>query len=167
MNKTLNKDEVHQISIYGTNENFTIINYTLKDPPSDTFFLTKQSTITIKTQDTPIPTNTLNSHLPITKSKHVDLLLEIIRATFQGTSIVGHTKGVLITGASGIGKSILIKQVQTQVECPFLFVTGYELISKYMGDAEQKIAEIFNCAKEAAPAVIVFDDIHVYANVFH
>ena len=35
-----------------------------------------------------------------------------------------------------------------------------------MGDAEQKIAEIFTCAKESAPCVIVFDDIHIYANVF-
>ncbi len=34
-----------------------------------------------------------------------------------------------------------------------------------MGDAEQKIVELFACAKESAPAVLVFDDIHVFANV--
>lgn len=167
MDKTLSKDQVHQISIYGINESFTITGYTLKDSSSNSFFLTRQSTIIIKTEETHIATNTLSANVPNIKSKHTDFLLEIIRASFEGKSIVGHTKGILITGASGIGKSILIKQVQTLIQYPFLFVTGHELISKYMGDAEQKIAEIFNCAKEAAPAIIVFDDIHVYANVFY
>jgi len=93
-------------------------------------------------------------------------MIQICLENGPALSTIGKPKGIFIHGASGCGKTMLIKQVQNLTKYPFIYVAGYELISKYMGDAEQKIAELFTCAKEAAPAIIVFDDIHVYANVF-
>src|ERR671925_349233 len=74
---------------------------------------------------------------------------------------LGHTmpKGVLMHGPSGPGKTLLAKAVATESEANFISVRGPELMSKWVGESEKGIREMFRRAKQAAPCVIFFDEI--------
>src|SRR3989475_1026245 len=74
---------------------------------------------------------------------------------------LGHTvpKGILLYGPSGTGKTLLAKAVATESEANFISVKGPELLSKWVGESERGIREIFKRARQASPCVIFFDEI--------
>lgn len=74
---------------------------------------------------------------------------------------LGHRmpRGILLHGPSGTGKTLLAKAVATQSEANFVSVRGPELLSKWVGESERGIREIFRRARQAAPCVIFFDEI--------
>jgi transitional endoplasmic reticulum ATPase len=74
---------------------------------------------------------------------------------------LGHTipKGILLHGPSGTGKTMLAKAVATESEANFIGVKGPEMISKWVGESERGIREIFRRARQASPCVIFFDEI--------
>jgi transitional endoplasmic reticulum ATPase len=67
-------------------------------------------------------------------------------------------KGILLHGPSGTGKTLLAKAVATEAEANFISVKGPELISKWIGESERGIREIFRRARQAAPCVIFLDE---------
>ena len=69
------------------------------------------------------------------------------------------TMGILLYGPPGCSKTLTAKAVATEYGCNFIAVKGPELISKYVGESEQKIRDIFRRARAAAPSVIFFDEI--------
>ncbi|TFG13349.1 AAA family ATPase [Candidatus Thorarchaeota archaeon] len=72
-------------------------------------------------------------------------------------------KGVLIFGPPGCGKTLLARAVATESEANFISVKGPELLSKWVGESEKAIREVFRKARTAAPAIIFFDEIDAVA----
>jgi transitional endoplasmic reticulum ATPase len=68
-------------------------------------------------------------------------------------------KGILLVGAPGCGKTLLAKALATESNVNFLSVKGPELLSKWVGDSERGLREIFRKARQAAPAIIFFDEV--------
>jgi transitional endoplasmic reticulum ATPase len=72
-------------------------------------------------------------------------------------------RGILMWGAPGTGKTLLAKAVASQARANFIAVSGSELLSKWIGAAEQAVRELFNKARQAAPCVIFIDEIDTLA----
>jgi transitional endoplasmic reticulum ATPase len=68
-------------------------------------------------------------------------------------------KGILLVGPPGTGKTMLAKAVAAQSQANFISVKGPELISKFVGESEKGVREIFGKARRASPCVIFFDEI--------
>ncbi|WP_456329853.1 CDC48 family AAA ATPase [Archaeoglobus sp.] len=68
-------------------------------------------------------------------------------------------KGVLLYGPPGTGKTLIAKAVANEVDAHFIPISGPEIMSKYYGESEQRLREIFEEAKENAPSIIFIDEI--------
>lgn len=82
--------------------------------------------------------------------RHSDLFLQI------GTT---PPKGILLSGPPGSGKTLLAKAVAKESGVNFIAVKGPELLSKWVGESEQSVREVFRKARLAAPCIIFFDEI--------
>jgi 26S proteasome subunit P45 family len=68
-------------------------------------------------------------------------------------------KGILLYGPPGCGKTLLAKAVANESGANFISVKGPELLSKWFGESEQRIRELFKRAKQVSPSIIFFDEI--------
>ncbi len=74
-------------------------------------------------------------------------------------------KGILLFGPSGTGKTLLAKSVATESEANFISIRGPELLSKWVGESERGIREVFRRARQASPCIVFFDEIDSLAPV--
>ena len=68
-------------------------------------------------------------------------------------------KGILLVGPPGCGKTLLAKAIATESRVNFIAVKGPALLSKYVGDSEKGVRDVFRKAKQAAPCIIFFDEL--------
>nr|MDO8079672.1 CDC48 family AAA ATPase [Candidatus Freyarchaeota archaeon] len=68
-------------------------------------------------------------------------------------------RGILLHGPPGCGKTLLAKAVATESEANFISIKGPEVFSKWLGESEKAIREVFRKARSAAPAIIYFDEL--------
>ncbi|MEM0353848.1 MAG: AAA family ATPase, partial [Archaeoglobaceae archaeon] len=68
-------------------------------------------------------------------------------------------KGVLLYGPPGTGKTLIAKAVANEVNAHFISISGPEIMSKFYGESEQRLREIFEEAKQNAPSIIFIDEI--------
>ncbi|MGC8584653.1 MAG: CDC48 family AAA ATPase [Thermoplasmata archaeon] len=68
-------------------------------------------------------------------------------------------KGILLYGAPGTGKTLLAKAIATESEMNFISIKGPEVLSKWVGESEKAIREVFRKAKQGSPAIVFLDEI--------
>jgi AAA family ATPase, CDC48 subfamily len=72
-------------------------------------------------------------------------------------------KGVLLHGPPGTGKTLIAKAVANEIDASFHTVSGPEIMSKYYGESEEQLREVFEEASEEAPAIIFMDELDAIA----
>ncbi len=72
-------------------------------------------------------------------------------------------KGVLLHGPPGTGKTLLAKAVASETEANFILLNGPEIMSKFYGESEKKIRDIFDDANKNAPSIIFIDELDAIA----
>ena len=68
-------------------------------------------------------------------------------------------KGILLHGPPGTGKTLLAKAIANESEANFISIKGPELLSKWVGESEKAVREVFRKARQAAPTIIFFDEL--------
>ena len=68
-------------------------------------------------------------------------------------------KGILLSGPPGCGKTLLAKAIANESQVNFLAVKGPALLSKYVGESERQVRDLFRKARQAAPCIIFFDEL--------
>ncbi len=74
-------------------------------------------------------------------------------------------KGILLFGPPGTGKTLLAKAVATESGANFIAIRGPEILSKWVGESEKAIRQIFRRARMVAPAIVFFDEIDSIASI--
>jgi len=97
-------------------------------------------------------------------------LKESIEWPLKYPALFDHTrtrppKGILLYGPPGTGKTMLAKAVASESEMNFISVKGPALLSKWVGESEKGIREVFRKAKQASPCIVFFDEIDSIAPV--
>ncbi len=72
-------------------------------------------------------------------------------------------RGILLYGPPGTGKTLLAKAVANESEANYISIKGPEILSKWVGESEKAVREIFKKAKQASPSIVFFDEIDAIA----
>ncbi|MCA1713316.1 MAG: AAA family ATPase [Actinobacteria bacterium] len=78
---------------------------------------------------------------------------------------VAAPRGLLLYGPPGCGKTFLVKAIAGSGQCNVLSVKGAELLSKWVGESERAVRELFRRAREAAPTLVFLDEVDALAPV--
>jgi len=84
------------------------------------------------------------------------------RELFEATQTKA-PKGILLYGPPGNGKTLLAKAIANESGVNFISIKGAELLSKYVGESEHAVREVFKKAKQVAPCIVFFDEIDAIA----
>ena len=72
-------------------------------------------------------------------------------------------KGALLFGPPGCGKTLMAKAIASECQANFISIKGPQLLTKWFGETEENIREIFNKARQSAPCVLFFDELDAIA----
>ncbi|HWQ66334.1 MAG TPA: CDC48 family AAA ATPase [Methanospirillum sp.] len=97
-------------------------------------------------------------------SREISLIREMIEIPLRYPKVferlgIEPPKGVLLFGPPGTGKTLLARAVASEVDAHFVTLSGPEVMSRYYGDSEKKIREIFDEARKKSPSIIFIDEI--------
>jgi len=101
----------------------------------------------------------------IKKELEDSIILPIKRPDIYERLGIDGVKGVLLVGPPGTGKTMLAKAIANESGLNFISVNGPEIYSKWVGESERTIREIFRKAKTASPSIIFFDEIESIASI--
>jgi transitional endoplasmic reticulum ATPase len=100
--------------------------------------------------------------------RELELVREMIELPLRHPEVfhrlgIDPPKGVLLYGPPGTGKTLIAKAVANEVDAHFITLSGPEIMSKYYGESEAKLREVFDEASENAPAIVFIDEIDAIA----
>lgn len=101
-------------------------------------------------------------------SKQQEEIVEVIELPLKKPELfrkvgISPPKGVLLYGAPGTGKTLLAKAVASSTNSTFIEIVGSELVQKFIGEGAKLVKEVFQLARENAPAIIFIDEIDAIA----
>ena len=143
--------------------------------PAQVVYVTENTAIEIR--ERPVSTDELERARAVPKVTWEDIgdleeakerIREIVELPMKHPEIFKHLgieppKGILLYGPPGTGKTLLAKAVANESDAYFISINGPEIMSKYYGESEQRLREIFKEAEENAPSIIFIDEIDAIA----
>ena len=96
--------------------------------------------------------------------EELDMVREMIELPMRhpelfGTLGIEPPKGVLLHGPPGTGKTLIARAVANEIDAHFQTISGPEIMSKYYGESEEQLREVFEEAEENAPAIVFIDEL--------
>jgi transitional endoplasmic reticulum ATPase len=167
LNKPLARGEVILVPIYAGALKLAVVSTS----PSTAIYITERTEVVIK----PEPVKEIAERIPrVTWEDIGDLeeakarLREIVELPMRHPELFRHLgieppKGVLLYGPPGVGKTLLAKALANEVGAYFIAINGPEIMTKFYGESEQRLREIFEEARKNAPAIIFIDEIDAIA----
>jgi len=160
--KALVRGDMLYISIFSTAFPFVVV----QTNPSGVVKVTSETNIVVKEE--PISEEILKSEVRYEDigglKNEIQKIREMVELPLRHPELferlgIEPPKGVLLYGPPGCGKTLLARAVATESEANFISVKGPELLSKYVGESEKALREVFRKAKLAAPCIIFIDEI--------
>ena len=102
-------------------------------------------------------------------SREIDFLKDVILWPLQNSSFmsqigVNYAGGLLLTGPAGVGKTLMARSLAKESGFNVIEIRGAQLLSKYVGESERNVRELFRQARQMAPTVIILDGIEAMAS---
>ncbi len=164
--KPVIKGNILPIGVFGTPIGLVIVN----SNPSGPVMITEKTTVEIRAE----PVKELGNVPTVTYDDIGGLDEEIIKIREMVELPLRHPelferlgieppKGVLLTGPPGTGKTLLAKAVANESDANFFYLGGPEIVSKYVGESEHKLRQLFDEAQKNAPSILFIDEIDAIA----
>ncbi|BDB97593.1 CDC48 family AAA ATPase [Saccharolobus caldissimus] len=166
MDKPLSRGETISVPTYVGSIDFVVVT----TQPSNSIRVTSRTALEIKQE----PVKEVGAFPKVTWEDIGDLedvkekIREIVELPMRHPEIFQHLgieppKGVLLYGPPGVGKTLLAKALANEIGAYFTSINGPEIMSKFYGESEQRLREIFEEAEKNAPAIIFIDEIDAIA----
>jgi transitional endoplasmic reticulum ATPase len=167
VNKPLAKGEIIQIPIYTGTIDFVVIN----TQPSNYVYITGNTALEIREEpvkegETGLPRVTWEDIGDLEEAKQK--IREIVEWPMRHPELfqrlgIEPPKGILLYGPPGNGKTLLARALANEIGAYFITINGPEIMSKFYGESEQRLREIFQEAEKNAPSIIFIDEIDAIA----
>jgi len=170
LNKPLSRGEVIVIPTYMGHLTLTVVS----TQPSQIVYVSQDTEVVVK--ETPVaPERVAPRGVPrVTWEDIGDLeeakerIREIVELPMKHPELFKHLgieppKGILLYGPPGTGKTLLAKAMANEIGAYFISINGPEIMSKYYGESEERLRQVFKEAEENAPAIVFIDEIDAIA----
>jgi transitional endoplasmic reticulum ATPase len=162
--RALTRGDVLEINVMGRKIDLVVISF---QPASDAVLMQRDTEIKVSEK----PPKEALGHIPKISyedigglSEEVKKVREMIELPLRHPELferlgVEAPKGVLLHGPPGTGKTLLAKAVASETNANFTSISGPEIMSKFYGESEERLRELFKSAEENAPSIIFIDEI--------
>ena len=171
LRKPVSRGEILVIPLFNTAIKLVVIS----TQPTQAVYVTTNTEIVVKKQ--PIAPERLERARAVPKVTWEDIgdleeakekIREIVELPLKHPELFKHLgieppKGILLYGPPGTGKTLLAKALANEIGAYFIAINGPEIMSKFYGESEARLREIFKEAEENAPAIIFIDEIDAVA----